>query len=183
MKKVLLFILVGLVLLFGFFLVYSGLFTKVVISEKMTGPYQLVYERYTGDYKETGKVMDKIYYALKKDMKVETFKGFGIYYDDPREKKKEELKSDVGIILEKKDYKKIPLIKKKYSVKKISKVKSIVAEFPFRTEFSVFIGIMKVYPVLQSYILQNKYRNTPVMEIYDVPQKKIIYVAPVLKKK
>ena len=95
----------------------------------------------------------------------------------------EELRSEVGVILEKNDHGKIPLIRKRLKVRRFPKTKCIVAEFPFRTEFSVYIGIMKVYPVLQSYKLENKYRNTPVMEIYDIPGKRILYIAPVLKKK
>ena len=51
-----------------------------------------------------------------------------------------------------------------------------MVEFPFRNKFSIFVGIMRVYPAMESYLEQMGYEEAPVMEIYDVPNKKIIYI-------
>ena len=106
-------------------------------------------------------------------------KGFGIYYDDPKKTNAEDLRSDVGYILNKKDYKYIPRLKKSFNIKMFARKKCMVIEFPFRNSFSVYLGILLVYPALESYIKEKKYRSGPVMEIYDKPNKKILYIAPI----
>jgi hypothetical protein len=35
--------------------------------------------------------------------------------------------------------------------------------------------MIKVYPVIEKYVTENNYQDGPIMEIYDVPNKKIIY--------
>ena len=41
------------------------------------------------------------------------------------------------------------------------------------------MGIFKVYPKLTEHIEQNNYSQVPIMEIYDTPNGKILYVASV----
>lgn len=161
------------------FLVYSGLFSRIVISEKEIGPYQVVYKSHVGPYQEVGPIMDEIYNSLKNDEQIETSMGFGIYYDDPKKTHVEDLRSDIGSILDEKDYAKIPKLKKRFKIKKYLQKKCVVVEFPFRNKFSIFIGVMRVYPQLTSYIKEKKYKEGPIMEIYDMPNKKIIYAAPI----
>ena len=43
-------------------------------------------------------------------------------------------------------------------------------------------GIMKVYPALDKYLKEHKYSDSPIMEIYDVPNKKIIYRKEIIEK-
>jgi DNA gyrase inhibitor GyrI len=106
-------------------------FNKIEITEKEMGPYKVVFKEHIGDYKETGKIMDEIYYSLL-DEGVETYKGFGIYYDDPKVVEKDKLRSIAGSIIEEKDYDKIDQLKDKYNIKTIDKTRSITTEFPFR---------------------------------------------------
>ncbi len=170
---VILLLLLGIVL----FLNYIGFFSKIVIEEKEMGPFTLIYDEHKGDYKGTAKIQDDIYYSLLNDYKIETFKGFGIYYDDPKKVQTAELRSIAGCILEKSDYDKINLLKEKgFKVKEISKQNSIVVEFPFKNTFSIIAGIMKVYPQINKYIEENKLTKNEIMEIYDNPSKKIIYL-------
>ena len=112
-KKVILIIILILIASAVVFLAYSGMFAKIVIKEDTLGPYQLVYKRHMGAYHETGKVMDEIYNSLKENENIETTQRFGIYYDNPKRTHVEDLRSDIGVILDKKDYAKIPALKKK----------------------------------------------------------------------
>ncbi len=180
-KKVILIIILILLAAAVAFLAYSGMFAEIVIKEETLGPYQLVYKRHAGPYREAGKIMDEINNSLKENENIETSLGFGIYYDDPKRTHVEDLRSDIGVILDKKDYAKIPALKKKYKVKKYAKTKNAVVEFPFKTKLSIIIGIMRVYKQLEAYRKEKKYKNASIMEIYDMPNKKIIYAAKIVR--
>jgi hypothetical protein len=155
----------------------SGYFSKIVIEEKEVGPYMLVYEEHIGDYKNTKKIHENLYYALKGE-KVETTIGFGIYYDNPREVSKEKLRSDIGMILDSADYRKIDQLKAKYKVREISRQKSVVIGFPFKSSLSIMAGIFKAYPALLQYVKEKNYKQREMMEIYDMKDKKIWYIMP-----
>jgi hypothetical protein len=172
-------VLGALIILIVVTLSYYGLFTKISIAEKDMGGFWLLYEKHIGDYKEVGKVMDKIYSRLLGEDAIETSRGFGLYYDDPKKVKKEDLRSIVGCILDKQDENKIDYLKKNYKIKYYPASKSVVAEFPFKGKPSIFIGIVKVYPKVAEYITQHNYRPGPIMEIYDTPNEKIFYVASI----
>ena len=118
-------------------------------------------------------------YDLLNNISVEAAKGFGLYYDNPREVEREKLRSIVGCILGKEDEKKIEDIKKKHKIKEYPLSNSVVVEFPFKGMLSIFIGIFKVYPKLAEYIKNHSYSQVPIMEIYDTPNQKITYVASV----
>ncbi|MBN1897634.1 MAG: GyrI-like domain-containing protein [Spirochaetes bacterium] len=180
MKKAFFIILVLLLIGILYFLNQSGFFANIEITEEGKGPFQLVYQEYTGDYKNASMIIDQVYQALK-DEKVEPLLGFGIYYDRPGKVKKEELKSDLGCILEKKDYGRIEHLEKKFNVKKFSRTNCIVASLPFNNQFSIMIGIVRVYPRLFKYLSQKGLKGGPVMEIYNIPEKKIIYIIPLKK--
>lgn len=180
-KKIFLIIFLIIIAAIVGYSAYSGLFVKIVVTEKEVGPYQMVYKKHVGPYQEASKVMIEILNSLKNDEKIEPVAGFGIYYDNPKKTHVEDLRSDVGCILDEKDYPKIPGLKKKYKIKKFPKTKSMVVEFPFRNILSIFIGIARVYPQLDSYIKEKKYKTGAIMEIYDKPNMKIIYVAPLNK--
>lgn len=159
------------------FLSYIGFFSEIVIEEKETGSFILVYDEHTGDYKGTAEIQDSIYYSLINNQNIETFKGFGIYYDNPKIVPTSELRSIAGCILEKSDYDKIDYLKEKgYKIKEIPVQNSIVAEFPYKNSFSIIAGIMKVYPKIEKYIDDNNIESKEMMEIYDIPSKKIIYI-------
>lgn len=158
------------------FLIYSGLFSKVEIKEKEMESYILVYDEHIGEYKGTRDVQDRIYDKLLNDEGIETYKGFGVYYDDPKKVAKEELRSIAGCILEKKDYGKIEELKKKgFKIKESEQGEAICAQFPFKSPLSVLLGIIKVYPSMDKYVEEHGIDKKEIMEIYDIPNKKIIY--------
>jgi len=177
--KLILSILGTLIILIVVTLSYYGLFTRISIAEKEMGGFWLLYEKHVGDYKEVGPVIDRMYSRLLGEDAIETSRGFGLYYDDPKKVKKENLRSVVGCILDKQDESKIDHLKKYYKIKYYPATKSVVAEFPFKGTLSIFMGIFKVYPKLAEYIKQRNYTSGPFMEIYDTLHKKIFYVASI----
>lgn len=175
--KIVIGMFIALIPVLLFFFNYTGFFTKVKIEEKEMGPFTLIYDNHVGDYKGTGKIQNTIYYSLLNDYNTETYKGFGIYYDDPKKVSKEKLRSIAGCILEQSDLVKIEMLKEKgFKIKELPKQTSIVVEFPFKNPLSILAGIVRVYPRIEQYIESNGLQKTEMMEIYDIPSKKIIYL-------
>ncbi|OGF28472.1 hypothetical protein A2331_05085 [Candidatus Falkowbacteria bacterium RIFOXYB2_FULL_34_18] len=177
-KFIIWFIIFGLlVLLFAW---YVGFFYKIEITEREMGPYYVVYEGYEGPYQDTGKIQEKIYQKLLLEEEIRTYKGFGIYYDDPQKVVKDKLRSDTGCILEDGSVERIhELQNKQYQLKKIDKKNSLVVEFPFKNRVSIMAGVFRVYPRINEYMSEKGYGEVPMMEIYDVLNKKIIYIAEI----
>ena len=170
-------IAVGGILLIGLIvLARYGLFSPVEVSEQSVGPYTLVFTKHVGDYKNVAPVMDELYHDLRDNFGIETTKGFGLYYDNPREVSSENLRSIVGCIVEGKTPDELTEISEKYGVVEYPFSRSIVAEFPMRGSMSVMMGVFKVYPKLNKYMEEQGYTMTPVMELYDQPNKKIAYI-------
>ncbi|HNZ26703.1 MAG TPA: GyrI-like domain-containing protein [Spirochaetota bacterium] len=137
----------------------------------------IVYEHLKGDYAKSGKIMDKLHKSLKENG-YDATKGFGIYYDDPKSVKKSELRSLVGCIVDEKYYPNLKDIKSKFKMKEIPPSKGLIAEFPYKSRISVFIGMSKAYPKLNKFLTNNKLQPGPVMEIYNMKDKKILYIFP-----
>jgi len=174
---IVLIIVAAMILISGVALARHGLFATVTISEQNSGPHLLVYQKHIGDYKNVGAVMDDLFNDLKDNYAIETTKGFGLYYDNPREVSMDELRSIVGCIVEGLTMDDLASVSKKYGVKEFPASESVVAEFPYTGKVSIMLGIMKVYPKLSKYLEENNFVNTPIMEIYDLPNEQIQYVA------
>ena len=174
MKVVLIILAVLMALLIVIFAYYGG-FQKISFRIENQGGETVVYENVTGDYSQSPKVSDRIYYTLLNDEKIETTKGFGIYYDNPKTVAKENLRSEIGCIVENADSATLTKLAEKYQVKTLPKNDFIVTEFPFKGKLSVLLGIMKVYPAMDKFNKEQGGIEGPITEIYDVPNKKIIY--------
>ncbi|WP_422080972.1 GyrI-like domain-containing protein [Ulvibacterium sp.] len=160
---------------------YYGGFVTISPEIKEVGGETLVYEKITGDYSQSSAISDRVYQKLLEDHQIATTKGFGIYYDNPKVTEKDKLRADIGCILES-DLDKMEALKKDFEVMEYPKDKYLVAEFPFKGMPSVLIGIRRVYPTLNVYAEQKGYAmDTPVMEIWDVPNKKIKYRKALVK--
>jgi len=176
LKIILIIVAVLLVTLVAVYAYYGG-FEKVEIKIERAGGETIVYEEMTGDYAKTGEVTNnKVYYALLNDS-VETYKGIGIFYDDPKKVAKENLRYEAGCILENNiDSAKLEILKEKYKIKTLPEKEYLVSEFPFKGMMSVLVGIMKVYPAVDKYLEgKNIKKADAMMEIYDVPNKKLYY--------
>lgn len=181
MKVILIVIVIFVVMVISLYAYYGG-FKKIDFRTSEQGGETLVYEELIGDYKKGGAVMDRVYYSLLNADKIETFKGFGIYYDNPQKVERSKLRSEVGCILEKVDSAKFTDLKQKYKIKTCPTGTYITTEFPNKGKISVIIGIMKVYPALNKYIREHGYSEKGmVMEIYDIPNRKIWYRKEIVK--
>lgn len=142
---------------------------------KDEGGDYLVYRKITGPYSQTGEVINKLHYALKNE-NIETYKSFGIYYDNPKVVVQNKLRSEAGCILETADTAKTFWLRAKFNIKIFPVKKYITAEFPYKGKMSVMIGLMKVYPAMNKFIKDNSYSEAgPIMEQYDMPNKRILY--------
>lgn len=175
MIKVAIILVLVIISLFLIFVGYFGAFTIVLVKEKSKKTFWIVYEKFTGPYQNTGPVMDKLYYRLLNDESIETFKGFGIYYDNPREVTADECRSIVGSILEEIDYNRIDELKSKYNIMEITESKGLSSQFPYKGKLSIMMGIMKVYPKINETIDSLGIKSKPIMEIYNIPEKMIHY--------
>ena len=81
-----------------------------MLSNRITS-YNVCYTKLlrslTGDYRQSGELMDKIYYSLLNDYKIETYKGYGKYFDNPKKTEKSNLRSEAGCVVETADLGKI----------------------------------------------------------------------------
>lgn len=165
----------GIIVVIIVFLGYYGLFTRITVEEKSLDSFWMVYKKHVGEYKDVGPVMDAIYKGLKDDYSITTTRGFGLYYDNPREVPKEKCRSIAGCILENADVGRVDELREKYFVREYPASGIVTAEFPFRGTLSIIIGIFKVYPKLGKYIKEKGYAPRPMFEIYDTPGKKTVY--------
>lgn len=163
---------------------YYGVFGKVKITEKECGGETLVYQNMVGSYSQSGEVSDKVYADLLEKYKIETTKGFGLYYDNPKEVAKEKLKSKVGCILEEKDAtaENLEALKADFKTEVYPKKNYIVIEFPYKGMMSVMVGVFKVYPALNKYSNEKGYSDeVSIMELWDVANGKIVYRKEIVK--
>lgn len=167
-------IVIIIALLFGLYSYYGG-FYDVKVRTETVGGETMVYKKVTGDYKQTSSVTNEVYNYLLHDFGIETYKGAGIFYDNPKQVKKEELRSEAGCIIEPADIHKLDTTLCKYEIKQLPRRESVVAEFPYKGGISVLIGLLRVYPKLEEYVKTHHLPEHPVVEIYDVPGRKIIY--------
>jgi len=175
MEIVLIVIVVFFAFLAGLFGYYGG-FNRVTCRIEKQGGEKLIYKQMTGDYAKSAKLMDEIYYSLLNNHAIETYKGFGIFYDNPKEVEKRKLRSEIGCIIEEKDSPKLADITEGLNIKTFPEKSYLVAEFPSKGKLSILFGILKVYPAIEKFVEEKGYKKEgAVMEIYDVPNKKIVY--------
>lgn len=166
------FILAFVILVYGYF----GGFRKIDLQIVTAGGEILVYEKVSGAYNQAAQISDKVYYELLHNHGIETTKGFGIFYDNPKNVEQSKLRSEVGCIVENIDAATLEKLKANFQVKTLPQENYLVAEFPFKGFPSIIIGMLKVHPALEKYTAENNLPDSPIMEIYDgFVNKKIIY--------
>lgn len=175
--RILIIVFISIIVLFLSVYAYFGGFRTVEFEERNTGGEIFVYEKVTGNYKQSPVVMDSIYYALLNDFGIETTKAVGVYYDNPQHVEEAKLRSEIGCLLDTPvDSILIAKLSDRFKVKALPEGRYVIGEFPNKGSLSVIVGILNVYPALDKFINERRYKvNGPITEIYDVPSKKIIY--------
>lgn len=177
-KKILIGLIVIAVILgvvAGIWLYSNNYFYKVTVLEKKLGPLTFVYTSRKGDYSKMGPDMDMFCSKLMKAYNVDPSKGMAFFYDDPKTTKPEDLRSDIGFLLEGSDASKMETIMKTTKVKWIGQKDYVVASFPLKGNISYMIGAIKCYPALAKHIQAKGYKTGQSFEIYDMTAKQIMY--------
>jgi len=78
--------------------------------------------------------------------------------------------------LEPEDYGKLDELEVKFKTMDIAEQEMIYSEFPYKSKMSIMTGIAKVYPKMEKYVEEKGYDFRESIEIYDIPQKQIIYL-------
>ena len=173
--KTILIVIISLTAIIVLMLFNYGWFTNVGVQLKEEGGEKLVYESRMGSYDKSGDVIHKLENQLKNE-NIKAVKGFGWYLDNPRFVKKDSLRSEVGCMLESVDTSKISGLKGKYNIKTCPVKKYITAEFPYKSNVSIILGVLKVYPAMMKFVKDNNYdEKGAIMEIYDISNNRILY--------
>lgn len=185
MKKVIKVILITFFSLFvivGAVLAYHGYFSTYEIYEKEVGPYTFATKRFVGDYYKVGPTMTEVDNELR-EIGVLATKGVGIFYDDPSVVPEDQLRSDVGNVLEDVSDAQLAEIGEKFDVKNIDRQTAVVVDFPIKSSLSYMIAPMKVYPLINQYWEEKNYPAQVIdgysMEIYDIEGKVTRYIMPI----
>ena len=156
----------------GYLLFQHGLTVKIRFEPEEMAAMKLAFKLHIGDYAQSGRSMDEIYHLLR-EQEIDNLTGFGLYYDNPGTTPKEELRSLTGCIInDPSDFERIEGIKKAV----LPASMALVATFPYKSNFSIALGAVKVYSSLAKYRTLHNIPEVPVMEIYDMKNARIIYV-------
>jgi DNA gyrase inhibitor len=180
MKIALIIITILVIILICIYGYYGGL-KKIDLEVQSKGGETIVYKNVTGAYNQASNYVGKIHSFLIRNFNIETTKGIGIFYDNPKNVDKEKLRSDVGCILDNPEDSTNVIISEKFQVITLPKGDYIVTEFPMKGNLSILIGVMRVYPALSKYCQEHGYKDSPVTEIYDFPNKKITFRKEIIK--
>ena len=170
-------VIISLILVFvvGFFW-YMGYFQSVQVQEKKEGGFLMAGIEVVGPYSDAGRHIAKVDYKLR-GLGINSTKGIGIYYDDPKTTPKDKYHSFVGNVINVTDTLLLEKIKLNgLKIDSITKKKALIIEFPIKNTLSYMIGPMKVYPIFTKYVLQNKIKPTLTFEIYDMDANMITFV-------
>ncbi|NXJ50220.1 TX264 protein, partial [Spizaetus tyrannus] len=169
-----------LLTVFGF-VVYSGLFTEVVVSagSPPVGNITLAYKFRVGAYGESGQLFTDGCSISSKLCSI------GVYYDNPHTVPPEKCRFAIGRILSEGDAKPSEeQIKRfqKYGFKIFSfpaPSHVVMATFPFTTPLSIHLAVNRVHPALDTYIKERKLCAHPRIEIYK--EDRIYFVCPLAR--
>ena len=162
------------------FLGYQGAFNAVEPNEKMTGPYYLVYQQYTGDYSKMGPLMDKMHEDFVVHDRV-IGSGIGIFYDDPQNVDTDKLRSDIGMVVKSSDFEKIGALSGAYLTQTLPQANRLLTSFPYKNKMSFVVGVFKVYPEMNKYLEKHNYAyDVARVEMYD--EESIQYLVEIIKK-
>ena len=180
--KIILVVVVLIIVMFWGVLAYHGFFSSIEIVEKETGPYTFATKRFVGSYYKVGPTMKEVDSWLRENGVIAT-KGVGLFYDDPEKVAQEELRSDVGNVLENADEQILAKVREKFTVKNIARQKALVIEFPIKSPLSYMLAPIKVYPMISKYWKDKGYPEMTdggfSIEIDDIDGKVTTYIMPI----
>ncbi len=158
---------------------YFGWFHKLVAFDVTMWPHTIAYVDHIGNYKLIWEKMEELYEVLLLE-EISTDMGIGIYLDDPSSVAVDELRSECGVVIDEEDVNKLNLDSEKYKIKNLEKTSYAVITFPLKNKISYIVGMIRVYPVLWNYLVENKYsEDGPAIEMYDMANGLIYYMVEI----
>lgn len=177
MKK--LFFLI-IVLSLAYFLYYMGAFLKISAKTENHGPLVYAYVDHVGDYAKVTAPMNELDKKLR-DVGFNPTVGIGVYFDNPKLVEKAKLRSEVGSVIPTKELAMTTDQKHDFKFKVLEQKEYVAAEFPYHNFLSFMIAVIKVYPVMNKYLADNKLQSVPSIELYDMANNKITFLMEVKK--
>jgi len=154
---------------------WAGMFDKCSITREPRGPYRLIYREYEGSYQGIRFVMNNVFRYVRDTLQLPATSGFAVFYDNPQTDKPDTLRSISGIIVDS-----LVPVSPPYKTGKFERTDAVVGQFKIRSFFSYTTGGYKFYAELQQFLKEKNIEQTgPVMEIYDMIQRSIFFIAPV----
>lgn len=170
----LLILLLFVLAIFGYF----GGFSTVTFQTSIQGGEWMVYESIRGDYQQAPQVIERVQKAIKEGSSLQPLTAFGTYYDNPQEVATDDLRSEIGWIIEVADSLEFAKLAANPSLKmgQASEQEYLSASFPWKGELSILVGLVRVYPAMNQFLEeQNLVQVGPITEIYDQKNKVIVY--------
>lgn len=103
----------------------------------------------------------------------------GVYFSDPKTTAKENLISSVGSVVSGMTLDQFNIMNLQDELLKrvvLANTQALVVTFPYRNKLSFMIWPIVVYPKIEKYMKENNMKAVPIMEIYDMENKRIQYV-------
>lgn len=153
---------------------FAGIFDSVHLSEKVDGPYNMVYRARTGSYSAVSFMTNDVYKYVKTKKKIAPSKLFSVYYDNPEKTTADSLRSIAGVIVDS-----AISVEDPYKYGTMQKIECIVSTFPNRSMFSHMSGMYKFYQAIEKLSVEKKKQiKGPVVEIYQPKSKYLTFIAP-----
>lgn len=173
----------------GGFLFYLGMFREILVSvgKPPLRKARIFYKFARGDYKESGALFEEL------NKLAPGLRSIGVYYDNPEKTSPIGRRYIIASVIEEDG---VPALEDKERLKTIEDAlraagyketelpeaeNAVFAYFPWRTGFSVFIAINRVYGVLNNFVKEKQLDVGPYIELYDAKSEKIHFIAPLDK--
>jgi hypothetical protein len=101
-----------------------------------------------------------------------------MYFDNPRQVAKDQLRSLGGCILPADKAQGLMNSSQPFRIALLPGGQALVVRFPFRGRMSIMVGAMRVYPKMGRHMTEAGLPEGPFMEIYDMTAGEIRYVRP-----
>ncbi|GAU93677.1 hypothetical protein RvY_05576 [Ramazzottius varieornatus] len=183
------FVLVCIFGTIGGLLFYLGMFKEILVNvgKPPIRKARIFYKFARGDYKESGALFEEL------NKLAPGLRSLGVYYDDPEKTSPMGRRYIIGSILEENG---VPGLEDRERLKEIEDAlkaggfketelpeaeNAVSADFPWRTGFSVYIAVNRVYGVLNNFVKEKRLDVGPYVELYDAKAEKIHFFAPLDK--
>jgi DNA gyrase inhibitor GyrI len=157
---------------------HFGFIRKIVPVIETAAPVWLAYLPHKGSYMDIAPVVENVSAFLRDQHQINPELGFGIYFDDPKQTPKDQLRSIGGFLISEEHAEFLKKRSDEIRIASLPETRAVVALFPLRAKFSYAIGATRVYPALAKYLQKEGLNDGPVMEVYDEANQTIRYLRP-----